>query len=81
VTFISIHLVIIYVVLLWRTYETHPALPLKSGCDTPSLLICWSANINVSITTVTVKVEVKNLVSEIELITCERDPQVINEMR
>jgi hypothetical protein len=33
VTFISIHFVIIYVVLLWRTYETHPALSLKSGCD------------------------------------------------
>jgi hypothetical protein len=33
VTFISIHLVIICVVLLWCTYETHPALPLKSGCD------------------------------------------------
>jgi hypothetical protein len=33
VTFISIHLVIIFVVLLWRTYETHAALPLKSGCD------------------------------------------------
>jgi hypothetical protein len=33
VTFISIHLVSIYVVLLWRTYETHPALSLKSGCD------------------------------------------------
>jgi hypothetical protein len=32
-TFISIHLVIICVVLLWRTYETHPALSLKSGCD------------------------------------------------
>jgi hypothetical protein len=24
VTFISIHFVIIYDVLLWRTYETHP---------------------------------------------------------
>jgi hypothetical protein len=34
VTFISIHLVIICVVLLWRTYETHSTLPLKSGCDT-----------------------------------------------
>jgi hypothetical protein len=33
VTFISIHLVIICVVLLWRTYKTHPSLPLKSGCD------------------------------------------------
>jgi hypothetical protein len=32
-TFKSIHLVIICVVLLWRTYETHLALPLKSGCD------------------------------------------------
>jgi hypothetical protein len=34
VTFISIHFVIICVVLLWRTYETHLALSLKSGCDT-----------------------------------------------
>jgi hypothetical protein len=34
VTFISIHVVIINDVLLWRTYETHPALSLKSGCDT-----------------------------------------------
>jgi hypothetical protein len=33
VTFISIHLVIICVVLLWRTYATHPGLPLKFGCD------------------------------------------------
>jgi hypothetical protein len=33
VTFISIHLVIICVILLWRTYETHLTLPLKSGCD------------------------------------------------
>jgi hypothetical protein len=32
VTFISIHLVIICVLLLWRTYETHLGLPLKSGC-------------------------------------------------
>jgi hypothetical protein len=31
VKFISIHLVIIYVVLLWHTYETHPSLPLKLG--------------------------------------------------
>jgi hypothetical protein len=30
---ISIHLDIICVVLLWRTYETHTGLPLKSGCD------------------------------------------------
>jgi hypothetical protein len=36
VTFISIHLVIICVVLLWRTYETHPGLPLISGCDSKS---------------------------------------------
>jgi hypothetical protein len=34
VTFISIHSVIIRVVLPWRTYETHPTLSLKSGCDT-----------------------------------------------
>jgi hypothetical protein len=33
VIFISIHLVIISVVLLWRTYELHPTLSLKSGCD------------------------------------------------
>jgi hypothetical protein len=33
VTFISIHLVIIRVVLLWHTYEMHPALSLKSECD------------------------------------------------
>jgi hypothetical protein len=33
VTFILIHLVIVYVVLLWRTYETYQGLPLKSGCD------------------------------------------------
>jgi hypothetical protein len=32
-TFISIHLVIICVVLLWRTYDTHSGLPLKSRCD------------------------------------------------
>jgi hypothetical protein len=32
-TFISIHFVIICDVLLWRTYETHPTLSLKSGCD------------------------------------------------
>jgi hypothetical protein len=31
VTFISIHLVIIFVGLLWRAYETH--LGFKSGCD------------------------------------------------
>jgi hypothetical protein len=33
VTFFSIHSVIICLVLLWRTYETHPALSFKSGCD------------------------------------------------
>jgi hypothetical protein len=33
VTFISIHFVIICVVLLWSTYESHLALSLKSGCD------------------------------------------------
>jgi hypothetical protein len=33
VTFISIHLVIICVVLLWRIYEMHLALSLKHGCD------------------------------------------------
>jgi hypothetical protein len=39
VTFISIHFVIICDVLLWRTYETHPSLSLKSGCDTKHLLL------------------------------------------
>jgi hypothetical protein len=34
VTFISIHFVIICGVLLWRAYETHPALSFKSGYDT-----------------------------------------------
>jgi hypothetical protein len=33
VTFISIHWVIICVDLVWRIYETHPSLPLTSGCD------------------------------------------------
>jgi hypothetical protein len=33
VTFVSIHWVIICVDLIWRTYETHPGLALKSGCD------------------------------------------------
>jgi hypothetical protein len=37
VRFISIHLVIICVVLLWRTYEMHAALSLKSGCDTSGI--------------------------------------------
>jgi hypothetical protein len=32
-TFISIHFVIICDVFPWRTYETHPALSFKSGCD------------------------------------------------
>jgi hypothetical protein len=37
VIFISIYSVIMCVVLLWRTYEMHPSLFLKSGCDiTPS---------------------------------------------
>jgi hypothetical protein len=38
VTFISIHLVIVCVVLLWHTYETHPGLLLKSGCDTNCII-------------------------------------------
>jgi hypothetical protein len=37
VTFISIHFIIICVVLLWRTYETHLTLSLKSGCDSQDL--------------------------------------------
>jgi hypothetical protein len=32
-TFISMHSVIICVVLPWRTYEMHPTLSCKSGCD------------------------------------------------
>jgi hypothetical protein len=32
-TFISRHSVIMCVVLPWRTYEMHPDLSLKSGCD------------------------------------------------
>jgi hypothetical protein len=36
VTFISIHSIIICVVLLWRIYEMHPTLSLKSRCDTHS---------------------------------------------
>jgi hypothetical protein len=39
VTFISIHFVIICDVLLWRTYETHPTLSLKPGCDTYALVV------------------------------------------
>jgi hypothetical protein len=31
VTFISIHFIIICVVLLWRTYETHLVYPLNLG--------------------------------------------------
>jgi hypothetical protein len=38
-TFIFMHSVIICVVLSWRTYETHPALSFKSGCDTYIKLI------------------------------------------
>jgi hypothetical protein len=41
VTFISIHLVIICVVLLWRTYETHLGLPLKSESDTRHTQEAW----------------------------------------
>jgi hypothetical protein len=32
-TFISMHSVIMCVVLPWRTYEMHPDLSFKSGCD------------------------------------------------
>jgi hypothetical protein len=38
-TFISIHSVIIYDVLPWRTYETHPALSFKSGCDRDHIVV------------------------------------------
>jgi hypothetical protein len=37
-TFISIHFVIICDVLPWRTYETHPTLSFKYGCDKAHLL-------------------------------------------
>jgi hypothetical protein len=37
-TFISMHSVIICVVLPWRTYEMHPVLSLKSGCDSFNLV-------------------------------------------
>jgi hypothetical protein len=33
-TFVSMQSIIICVVLPWRTYDTHLALFLKSGCDT-----------------------------------------------
>jgi hypothetical protein len=33
VTFMSIHFIITCDVLLWRTYEMHPTLSLKSLCD------------------------------------------------
>jgi hypothetical protein len=36
-TFISMHSIIICVVFPWRTYEMHPALSLKSGCDTRAM--------------------------------------------
>jgi hypothetical protein len=32
-SFVSMHSVIIWVVLPWRTYQTHLALSFKSGCD------------------------------------------------
>jgi hypothetical protein len=41
VTFISIHFVIICDIILWRTYETHPALSLKSGCDSLPMKNRW----------------------------------------
>jgi hypothetical protein len=41
VIFISMHFVITCVVLLWRTYEMHPALSLKSGCDMIIIASCW----------------------------------------
>jgi hypothetical protein len=42
-TFISMHSVIMCVVLPWRTYEMHPALSLKSGCDkTLALHSLWN---------------------------------------
>jgi hypothetical protein len=51
VTFISIQFVIICDVLLWRTYETHPALSLKSGCDKKVLFKLLNTNDNVVLVT------------------------------
>jgi hypothetical protein len=45
---ISIHFVIICDVLLWRTYETHPALSFKSRCDIARVHYCvcvWGVGI------------------------------------
>jgi hypothetical protein len=36
-TFISMHSAIICAILSWRTYEMHPTLSLKSGCDRSSV--------------------------------------------
>jgi hypothetical protein len=47
VTFISIRFVIICDILLWRTYETHPTLSLKSGCDKKVLFKLLNTNDNV----------------------------------
>jgi hypothetical protein len=44
VTFISIHFIIICDVLLWRTYEMHPTLSLKSWCDRSGI----SGNVDLS---------------------------------
>jgi hypothetical protein len=38
VTFISIHLVIVCIVLFWCTYEMHSGLLLKSECDSSYLV-------------------------------------------
>jgi hypothetical protein len=50
VTFISIHFVIICVVLLWRTYETHPALTLKFRCDNPLLVARSTSEFKIHLT-------------------------------
>jgi hypothetical protein len=40
-TFISRYSIIICVVLSWRTYETHPALSFKCGCDITGVFQTW----------------------------------------
>jgi hypothetical protein len=45
-TFISMHSVLICVVLPWRTYEMHPTLSLKSGCDRSDIIGMLTAGRN-----------------------------------
>jgi hypothetical protein len=52
VIFISIHLVMVCVVLLWRTYGTHSGLPLTSGCDIILISILFIYCNNISTTNI-----------------------------